>query len=51
MHRECLVLDLSLKQPNPASEAQSAAAELESLVRSQLENAVDAENRGLKDYR
>jgi hypothetical protein len=43
-------LDLLLKQPDQAHPAQSAATELESLVRSELENAVDTERRGSKVY-
>jgi Domain of unknown function (DUF3883) len=45
-----VALDLPLKLPDEAGKTTSAADELESLVRSQLENAVDAEKRSLKVY-
>ena len=45
-----MALDLPLKQPHEAGETISPAGELKSLVRSQLENAVDAERHGLKVY-
>ena len=43
-------MELLLKQPDQESPAQSPADELESLVRSELENAVDTERRGSKVY-
>ena len=43
-------MDLPLEPPDKAAETTSAADELISLIRSQLENAVDAERRGLEVY-
>ena len=45
-----VIADLPLKTPNQADAAALVAAELASLVQSQLEHAVDGERRGLKVY-